>query len=151
MPNDSIGQSVITRAGLVQAAGGVAITGRVLDLATLGARASSLRVVLAVQATLDAGDSLSVADIAVQSAIDVGFTTPIARGTASTLTLTGATGQTQAKHFGQVAIDLDLTVLPVDHRYLRFACRPTLSDPANSVGAVGAVFIFGGTDRAPIA
>lgn len=145
----NIGAETLVRAALAAAAAGTAVNGQAIDITALGVRANSVRAALSARGNLDAADTLIVSAIKLQSSLDVGFTTPVDRVTATNLTLTGATGDTDVDHYGQTVLDLDLTSLPHDHIYIRLTATPTLSDTTNTTGAIGGAMIFGGLDEAP--
>jgi len=145
----NIGAEIITRANLAAPAAEAALNGKAEDITLLGARANSVRGVVAIRFNADSGDTLNVSAIKLQSSVDSGFTTPVDRVTASAVVLTGADGASNADMFSEVPLDLDLTALPAAHKFLRLTATPTRSDTTNTTAAIGGVLIFGGLDDAP--
>jgi len=144
-----IGSEILTRANLAAAAGETAVSGKAEDITALGVRANSVRGVIAVRFNADSGDSLNVSAIKLQSSVDSAFTTPVDRVTASAVVLTGGDGDSNIDYYDEAVLDLDLTTLPAEHKWLRLTATPTRSDTTNTAGAIGGVLIFGGLSEAP--
>jgi len=146
----SIGALLIARTNLlVTMAAATVHNGAAFDLFSLPAKANGLCAVLAMKANLDSADTAVLDQIKVESASAANFSDAATVGTGATVTLTGANGVTDVDYLGQVKVDVDLTRLPVNHRYVRISARSTLSDTANTSGQVAGVLLFGGLATAP--
>ena len=145
-----VGADTLARASFAAASGASATaTGQAIDITGLGARANGLRGVVGAVANLDAGDSLSVTTIKLQSSADSAFTTPVDQVAGADISLVGAAGDVDVDYRGESYLDLDLTRLPAGHSFVRLVATHALSDAVNTTGAVFGVLIFGGLDEAP--
>lgn len=145
----NIGADVITRCNFAGPAAEAAKTGKAEDITALGVRANSVRGIIAIEYLADSGDSLNVSAIKLQSSVDSAFTTPVDRVTAANVVITGTTGDSDAVYRSQAAVDLDLSQLPVEHKYIRLAATPTRSDTTNTTAYVSGVLVFGGLSETP--
>lgn len=146
----NIGAEVYTKAHMTAAlAGATTNTGAPLDISTLAGRPVSVRAVLATRASLDDGDTAIIDNIKLVSDSVSNFASAVSRVTASDVTLTGATGDSNVDYYSTVNLDLDLAQLPASHKWLRVSARTTLSDTTNTAGQIASVMVFGGHQELP--
>ncbi len=147
-----VGAETLVRTNMTAAmAGATTNAGAALNIAALPSRPNSVRAIIGVRANLDDGDSATLDNIKLVSDSASNFAAAVTRATASDVTLSAVTGDSNVDYLDAVELDLDLGQLPESHVWLRVSARSTLSDTTNTSGQVFGVLVFGGLSAAPAA